>query len=271
GCGPSECRGGGSSGMAWRYGTRVGLSGARLKKLETAMEAAMEHLPVTYEEHARQERLAHFRMMYMVEKEMAELPIEFLRGIGCEGSGINVRLTRMCSLLTKSHRTIKRLALSRWGMALERLLADKFAEDMLRYEHSRLAGTLSAAKQRWEEKIVRRRFSLWRRSVRLARTAERESLASDAADTIQRWARRRLAVHRRDRMRRRREQRLKEEAREKSQAVLGVFAFEDDRRSSVWRTLRLLETKRGYDNIHRRATKLQLTWRRYRVRQEYVT
>lgn len=66
GCGPGEYEGGGSGGMAWRYGARVGLSGARLKKLETAMEAAMERLPVTYEEYVRQERLAHLRMMYMV-------------------------------------------------------------------------------------------------------------------------------------------------------------------------------------------------------------
>lgn len=52
------------------------------------MEAAMERPIVTYEEQARQERLAHLRMMYVVEKEMATLPVEFLRGAGYEGFGM---------------------------------------------------------------------------------------------------------------------------------------------------------------------------------------
>lgn len=86
----------------------------------------------------------------------------------------NLRLARMCALLTNSHRRTERTAFSIWEKALEEQLAGKFAEDMLRYEHTRLFATLSAAKQRWETKIVRRRFGLWRRSARLTRTAENE-------------------------------------------------------------------------------------------------
>lgn len=68
------------------------------------------------------------------------------------------------------------MALAVWEQVLERSRAEMFSQDMLNYEHALLFSVLSAAKRRWEEKIVRRRFVLWRRSVRLLRKAENEVL-----------------------------------------------------------------------------------------------
>lgn len=43
---------------------------------------------------------------------------------------------------------------------------------LFRYEHVRLFATLSSVRERWELKQTKRRFSWWRRRVRLARLAK---------------------------------------------------------------------------------------------------
>lgn len=78
----------------------------------------------------------------------------------------------MCGALAKSHRWSRATSFSRWTKLLERALAEKFAEEMLRYEHEILFSTLLATKERWEKKQIRRRFSRWRRCVKLAQMAE---------------------------------------------------------------------------------------------------
>lgn len=55
-------------------------------------------------------------------------------------------------------------------------------------------------------------------------------VAKDAASAIQRWTRIQFAIRRRKTAIRRRERRLAAEAHERSEAVLGVLAFEDERR-----------------------------------------
>ena len=83
-----------------------------------------------------------------------------------------MRLSRMCTVLGKSHRWTRARALSRWARALERTQAEKFAQEMQIYEYARLLEVLSSAKQRWELKHVKSRFLEWRRRVRLWRAAE---------------------------------------------------------------------------------------------------
>ncbi|CAN0035308.1 unnamed protein product, partial [Pylaiella littoralis] len=234
----------------------------RARKLEALMNAAME-TPVTYEEQVRRERLAHLRVMYTVEREMADLPIEFLRGVGYEDYGIKPRLSRMCAAIGKSHRWNKTIALSRWANALEKFRAHKFAEEMLRYERARLFSMLVSIRERWELKQTRTRFSGWRRRARLARVAKNQDRATDTATKIQRWARRKLASKRRWRAMEQRERRRSAMARDKADAVAGVLHFEDDRRETLWRTLRLVEEKRRYEANHRAATKLQDAWLRH--------
>eukprot|EP00752_Nemacystus_decipiens_P006227 g5617.t1 len=231
----------------WKHGgnTAPAITAARAaertRQLEALMNAAMES-PITYEEQIRRERLAHLRMMYTMEKEMAELPVDFLRDIGYEECGIKPRLSRMCAALGKSHRWSKRTAISRLARALEKARADKFADEMLRYEHSRLFATLSSAKARWELKQTRRRFLAWRKRVRLARIrslqrgrphppamgAETASLGPAAASP-------------------------------------GAKAAKEERSGpeTLVRTLRLMEEKRRYEAIHRAATALQDAWLRH--------
>eukprot|EP00903_Cladosiphon_okamuranus_P007817 g7563.t1 len=263
-----DAAGGGGSTAHWKHGRNTAGAVAaaraaeRTKQLEALMNAAMES-PVTYEEQIRQERLAHLRMMYMMEKEMAELPVDFLKDVGYEECGITLRLSRMCAALSKSHRWSKRVGLSRLARVLEKSRADKFAEEMLRYEHGRLLDTLSSVKERWEFKQTKRRFLGWRRRVRLARIVEDKDRAREAALTIQRWARRRLASRRRRRALEHRERRRSALARDKADAVAGMLGFENERREALWRTLRLVEEKRHYEALHCAATALQNAWLRH--------
>ncbi|CAN0267538.1 unnamed protein product [Ectocarpus sp. 4 AP-2014] len=94
GAGLSEDVSSGGSTTRWRQGAsnsaavRAAAKAAeRTKKPEALMNAAMES-PVTYEEQVRRERLAHLRVMYTVERDMAELPVDFLRGVGYEDYGM---------------------------------------------------------------------------------------------------------------------------------------------------------------------------------------
>lgn len=57
---------------------------------------------------------------------------------------------------------------------LEISRAEKFAQDMQRYEHARLFETLSAAKERWELKNTRKRFLAWKRRVKTMRKAQEQ-------------------------------------------------------------------------------------------------
>ncbi|CAB1110546.1 unnamed protein product [Ectocarpus sp. CCAP 1310/34] len=272
GAGLSEDVSGGGGTTRWRQGesdsaaVRAAAKAAeRMKRLEALMNAAMES-PVTYEEQVRRERLAHLRVMYTgvdlleghgekqivsqankVEKEMAELPVDFLRGVGYEDYGIKSRLSRMCAALGKSHRWSKAVALSRWAQALEKARADEFAEEMLRYEHARLFAMLSSIRKRWELKQARRRFLGWRKRVRLARLAEDQDQARVGAIKIQRWARRRLAARRRRRALEQRERRRIALARDKADAIAGVLSFEDNRRCQL---LEYAEMER--QELHRR-------------------
>ncbi|CAN0035449.1 unnamed protein product, partial [Scytosiphon promiscuus] len=169
----------------------------------------------------------------------------------------------MCAALVKSHRWSRAAALSRWAKVLEKARAEEFAEEMLRYEQSRLFATLSAVRQRWELKQTKRRFFWWRRRARLARVAEDQDRAREASIKIQRWTQTQLASRRRRRVLERRNQRRSAMARHKADAVSSLLTFEDDRRESLRRTLRLMDEKRRYEAIHRAATELQDAWLRH--------
>lgn len=85
----------------------------------------------------------------------------------------------MCAVLKISHRWTVATALARWAKAVKRARAVKFALDTLHYKQSRVFEKLVATTIRLELKYVRRRFSRWKRGVRLARLAEDQASSCD--------------------------------------------------------------------------------------------